>query len=91
MEPQHPHILKPLQTSLKPTILLPETVPIWKFPSIRGPLYRPQKFNNPFSGDPKMVPRILANLIRVVVKIVVPFWIPMIIRHLIFRVPKKGL
>ena len=25
----------------------------------------------------------------VVVKIVVPFWIPIIIRHLIFRVPKK--
>ena len=26
----------------------------------------------------------------VVVKIMVPFWIPIIIRHLIFRVPKKG-
>ena len=25
----------------------------------------------------------------VVVKIMVPFWIPIIIRHLIFRVPKK--
>ena len=25
-----------------------------------------------------------------VVKIVVPIWIPMIVRHLIFRVPKKG-
>ena len=28
--------------------------------------------------------------IWVVVKIMVPFWIPNIIRHLIFRVPKKG-
>ena len=27
---------------------------------------------------------------RVVVKIMVPFWIPNIIWHLIFRVPKKG-
>ena len=26
----------------------------------------------------------------VVVKIVVPFWVPIIIRPLIFRVPKKG-
>ena len=26
----------------------------------------------------------------VVVKITVPFWIPIIIRHLVFRVPKKG-
>ena len=26
----------------------------------------------------------------VVVKIMVPFWIAIIIRHLIFRVPKKG-
>ena len=28
--------------------------------------------------------------IRVVVKIMVPFRVPIIIRHLIFRVPKKG-
>ena len=28
--------------------------------------------------------------IWVVVKIMAPFWIPIIIRHLIFRVPKKG-
>ena len=28
--------------------------------------------------------------IWVVVKIMVPFWVPAIIRHLIFRVPKKG-
>ena len=27
---------------------------------------------------------------RVVVKIMVPFWVLMIIRHLIFRVPQKG-
>ena len=26
----------------------------------------------------------------VVVKIMVPFWVPIIIRHLIFRVPKTG-
>ena len=30
-------------------------------------------------------------IIWVVVKIMVPFWIPIIIRHLIFGVPKKGL
>ena len=29
--------------------------------------------------------------IWVVVKIMVPFWFPIIIRHLIFRVPKKGI
>ena len=28
--------------------------------------------------------------IWVVVKIMVPFWVPIIIRHLIFRVPKRG-
>ena len=28
--------------------------------------------------------------IWVVVKIMVPFWVPIIVRHLIFRVPKKG-
>ena len=26
----------------------------------------------------------------VVVKIMVPFWVPNIVRHLFFRVPKKG-
>ena len=30
------------------------------------------------------------STIWVVVKIMVPFWIPIIVRHLIFRVPKKG-
>ena len=30
------------------------------------------------------------HTIWVVVKNMVPFWIPIIIRHLIFRVPKKG-
>ena len=30
------------------------------------------------------------TLIWVVVKIMIPFWIPIIIRHLIFRVPEKG-
>ena len=28
--------------------------------------------------------------IWVVVKIMVPFWIPILIRHLMFRAPKKG-
>ena len=44
-----------------------------------------------------MGPRIDSNLgqflcktIRVVVKIVVPCWVPIIIRQLVFRVPKKG-
>ena len=32
----------------------------------------------------------IMGTIWVVVKIMVPFWIPIIIRHLIFRVPKKG-
>ena len=26
---------------------------------------------------------------RLVVKIMVPFWVPIIVRHLVFRVPKK--
>ena len=30
------------------------------------------------------------STIRVVVRIMVPSWIPIIIRHLLFRVPKKG-
>ena len=29
------------------------------------------------------------NKIGVVVKIMVPFWVPSIIRHLLFRVPKR--
>ena len=35
-------------------------------------------------------PKPNAESIWVVVKIMVPFWIPVIIRHLIFRVPNKG-
>ena len=31
-----------------------------------------------------------AESIWVVVKIMVPLWVPIIIRHLLFRVPKKG-
>ena len=31
-----------------------------------------------------------AGSVGVVVKIKVPFWVPTIIRHLLFRVPKKG-
>ena len=30
------------------------------------------------------------SVIWVAVKIIVPFWVPIIVRHLIFRVPKKG-
>ena len=30
------------------------------------------------------------SIIWVVVKIMVPFWVPIIIRHLLFRVPQKG-
>ena len=36
----------------------------------------------PFEGS--------TGCIWVVVKIMVPFWVPSIVRHLIFRVPKKG-
>ena len=32
----------------------------------------------------------MQNIIWVDVKIMVPFWVTIIIRHLIFRVPKKG-
>ena len=32
----------------------------------------------------------LASKTWVVVKIMVPFWVPIIIRHLLFRVPKRG-
>ena len=39
--------------------------------------------------DWRMVPPLI-KVIWVVVKIMVPFWIPIIIWHLIFRVPKKG-
>ena len=37
-------------------------------------------------------PKAVINIqqIWVVVKIMVPCWIPILIRHLIFRVPKKG-
>ena len=30
------------------------------------------------------------SFIWVVVKIMVPFWVPIVIRHLIFRVPQQG-
>ena len=33
--------------------------------------------------------RLLLGIIWVVVKIMVPFWVPIILRHLLFRVPKK--
>ena len=35
-------------------------------------------------------PRDFASLIWVVVRIMVPFWVPIFIRHLLFKVPKKG-
>ena len=34
---------------------------------------------------------ITPNLMWVVVNIRVPFWVPIIIRHLVFRVPKRDL
>ena len=36
------------------------------------------------------VPFLVIPYIWVVVKIMVPFWVLIIIRHLIFRVPTKG-
>ena len=36
------------------------------------------------------LPRMWGSYMWVVVKIMVPFWVPIAIRHLIFRVPKKG-
>ena len=57
----------------------------------------PLPSKNPFSQTPVVInapKRVqLDNLEKhnwVVIKIMVPFWIPIIIRHLIFRVPKKG-
>ena len=38
----------------------------------------------------EMQTRGVCGYIWVVLKIMVPFWIPIIIRPLIFRVPKKG-
>ena len=32
----------------------------------------------------------LQEFIGLVVKMMVPFWVPIIVRHLLFRVPKKG-
>ena len=37
-----------------------------------------------------MYPNSINLAIWVVVKIMVLFWVPIIIRHLLFRVPKKG-
>ena len=34
--------------------------------------------------------RPMLGFMWVVVKIMVPFWIPIIVQHLVFRVPKKG-
>ena len=31
------------------------------------------------------------NFVWMVVKVMVPLWIPMIIQHLILRIPQKGL
>ena len=42
------------------------------------------------NGLPKNAGFILLTLTWVVVKTMVPLWVPSIIRHLIFRVPKMG-
>ena len=39
---------------------------------------------------PKTLNQLLKGRICVIVKIMVPFGVPIIVQHLIFRVPKKG-
>ena len=41
-------------------------------------------------GDGDLALTRVSKLYWVVVKIMVPFWVPIKIRHLIFRVSKKG-
>ena len=43
-----------------------------------------------FSDCRDLTSKPMTVTIWVVVKSMVPFWIPIIIRHLIFRVPNKG-
>ena len=61
------------------------------------PLYSPKKHSpalsiqqDPYLHSPKFTAHISCLFTWVVVKIRVPFWVLNIIRHLIFRVPKKG-
>ena len=56
----------------------------WVVVKIRGPRV-PLKgsFNGIYKGSMKGLG------FRVVVKIMVPFWVPNIVRHLLFKVPKK--
>ena len=43
-----------------------------------------------YGGNIGIMEKRVETTIWVVVKIMVPFWVPIIILHLIFRVPKKG-
>ena len=53
-------------------------------------LYSVKRFSEtPVRISPQLFPSLL-GLIWVFVKVMVPFWIPSIIRHLIFRVATKG-
>ena len=65
----------------------------------KGPQYKPQYTIVHYYGDPpKKAPLIVRNRLCTdetarmwgVVKTMAAFWIPIRIRHLIFRVPKKG-
>ena len=52
---------------------------------------RPLYYVTPRAGIEKIpLKEAYIDLIGVVVKIMVPFWVPNIVRHLIFRVPQKG-
>ena len=53
-----------------------------------GPQHDLGMFSGSYIGNVISFPWV--GCIWVVVKIMVPFWVPIIIRHLIFRVPKKG-
>ena len=59
---------------------------IWVVFYIRVPFYK----GAVLCGGPKKGPSFRELPIWVVVKIMVPLWVLIIIRHLIFRVPKKG-
>ena len=63
---------------------------IWEFPKMRGtlfgvPIVRILLFRVLYWG-----PLFSETPIWVVVKIMIPFWVLIVMRHLIFRVPQKG-
>ena len=45
----------------------------------------------PVQGGSRLIRAELKGFTWVVVKTMVPFWVPSIIRHLLFRVPKRDL